>query len=132
MVKSIYVAMSLAAAVAFAVVSPAYSGDLYGLGQEVTYGNLVDSPDMTIQYVAYDPKGTATFSLTRGDGRLKNPPQLDLKKGESRDIYVKRECQAGTCRAYVVTLVWTYESSENRGTIEIDSTVRIIRIPYGS
>lgn len=101
----------------------------FSLGQLVTYGNLVEKPDIDIRYVAFDPKGVATFMLTRNDG-TKNPgqAQLDLLKGEPRDIFVKRECQV-TCRAFVVTLKWVRQYYQQPDSIEVEFNVRVQSVP---
>jgi hypothetical protein len=120
-------------AIATLIASPAYCGsDYYGLGQNITYDNLVDKPDIVITYVAYDQKGVATLMLGRNDGSAwSGRPQVELRKGESHDIFIKNECGGGpnftpyVCRLYVVTLTW--DGTVGNDKIRLNFEVKIRR-----
>jgi|GEM_PF-3743901 hypothetical protein len=118
---------------AFAALIPASASaadyDYYGLGSVVGYSNLVDTPDMIIRYVAFDPKGTATLMVTRRDGNPSDRVQIDLTMGQPREILVKSVC-TDVCRASIVTLKWIGSmgsSQPDKISIEYEVKVQLAR-----
>ena len=116
-----------AIAVALAVPAPALAGEWYKPGQKINYRDLVENPDITIQYVNYAPgTKTLTMFLSRADGsRPADRAQVDLALGESTDVFVKNECGGAACRAYVVTLKFSEYSAEDK-QIKLDHDVKVV------
>ena len=119
------------AATLFSTTVSAGTEGLYGLGQEITYDYLAGRADIQIHYVAHDQKkGIATLMLSRRDGKATDRVQIDLARGEYQDIFVKRECEAVSFRAHILSLRWTKDASPPVGRLWFEYEVRVVPTPF--
>ena len=114
---------ALATACLFA--SPMFAADYshYRIGETITYHNRVSQPDVRIVFQSRN-ESVITLALVRKDSQ-QGPVQINIARKVPQEIAVKKECDVGGCRSYIVTLAWVDGPSAS-GLYEIQHEVRVV------